>query len=81
MLYEVITDSLRYWVEQMQVDGFRFDLAVTVAREGNEFDPWGAFFKTVLQDPLLSQVKLVAEPWDIGPFGYRLGQFPSNWKA
>ncbi|WP_409420355.1 glycogen debranching protein GlgX [Pseudaeromonas sp. ZJS20] len=76
----LVMDSLRYWVEQMQVDGFRFDLAVTVAREGNEFDPWGAFFKAVLQDPVLSQVKLVAEPWDIGPFGYRLGQFPSNWK-
>lgn len=76
----LVMDSLRYWVEQMQVDGFRFDLAVTVAREGNEFDPWGGFFKAVLQDPVLSQVKLVAEPWDIGPFGYRLGQFPSNWK-
>jgi len=75
----MVMDSLRYWVTEMQVDGFRFDLAVTLAREGNEFDPCGGFFKALMQDPVLSQVKLIAEPWDIGPFGYRLGQFPSQW--
>lgn len=76
----LIMDSLRYWLEVMQVDGFRFDLAVTLAREGNEFDPCGGFFKAIMQDPVISQAKLIAEPWDIGPFGYRLGQFPSQWK-
>ena len=72
-------DSLRYWVTEMQVDGFRFDLAVTLARESNGFNEQSAFFKSVLQDPVLSQVKLIAEPWDIGPGGYRLGAFPSEW--
>lgn len=75
----LVLDALRYWVTEMQVDGFRFDLAVTLAREAGEFDPMGAFFKALMADPVLSQVKLVAEPWDIGPFGYRLGQFPSQW--
>ena len=76
----LVMDSLRYWLTEMQVDGFRFDLAVTLAREGNEFDPCGGFFKAIMQDPIISQAKLIAEPWDIGPFGYRLGQFPSQWK-
>lgn len=72
-------DSLRYWVTEMQVDGFRFDLAVTLARESTGFNEQSAFFKAILQDPLLSQVTLIAEPWDIGPGGYRLGGFPSDW--
>ena len=72
-------DSLRYWVTEMHVDGFRFDLAVTLARESNGFNEQSAFFKAVLQDPVLSRVKLIAEPWDIGPGGYRLGGFPSDW--
>ncbi|AWB67691.1 glycogen debranching enzyme GlgX [Saccharobesus litoralis] len=76
---QLVTQSLRYWVEEMQVDGFRFDLAVSLAREGNEFDNYSAFFKVLFQDPVLSQVKLIAEPWDIGYGGYRLGQFPENW--
>ncbi|MGL4207571.1 MAG: glycogen debranching protein GlgX [Aeromonadaceae bacterium] len=76
----LVMDSLRYWTQEMQVDGFRFDLAVTLAREGNEFDPCGGFFKAIMQDPIVSRAKLIAEPWDIGPFGYRLGQFPSQWK-
>ncbi|NTS76978.1 glycogen debranching protein GlgX [Catenovulum sp. SM1970] len=76
---QMVTASLRYWVEEMQVDGFRFDLAVSLAREGNEFDNYSAFFKVLFQDPVLSQVKLIAEPWDIGYGGYRLGQFPPNW--
>ena len=72
-------DSLRYWVTEMQVDGFRFDLAVTLARETEGFTEQSAFFKALLQDPVLSQVKLIAEPWDIGPGGYRLGGFPNDW--
>ncbi|MCW8995282.1 MAG: glycogen debranching protein GlgX [Psychromonas sp.] len=72
-------DSLRYWATEMQVDGFRFDLAVTLARENNGFNERSAFFKAILQDPVLSRVKLIAEPWDIGPGGYRLGGFPSDW--
>lgn len=76
----LVMDSLRYWVTEMHVDGFRFDLAVTIAREGGDFDPFGGFCKALMQDPVLRQVKLIAEPWDIGPFGYRLGQFPSQWR-
>lgn len=76
---QLVMDTLRYWVTEMQVDGFRFDLAVSLAREGNEFDHYSAFFKVVFQDPVLSRVKLIAEPWDIGMGGYRLGQFPTNW--
>jgi glycogen operon protein len=72
-------DSLRYWVTEMQVDGFRFDLAVTLAREIHGYNEHSAFFKAIMQDPVLSQVKLIAEPWDIGPGGYRLGGFPSEW--
>lgn len=73
-------DALRYWVTEMQVDGFRFDLAVTLAREAQGFSAEGAFFKAILQDPILSNVVLIAEPWDIGPGGYRLGGFPEQWK-
>lgn len=76
---QLVTESLRYWVEDMHVDGFRFDLAVSLAREGHDFDNYSAFFKVLFQDPVLSQVKLIAEPWDIGWGGYRLGQFPENW--
>lgn len=76
----LVMDSLRYWVTEMHVDGFRFDLAVTLAREGGEFDPYGGFCKALMQDPVLRKVKLIAEPWDIGPFGYRLGQFSIQWR-
>lgn len=76
---KLVIDTLRYWLEEMQVDGFRFDLAVSLAREANEFEAYSAFFKAVFQDPIISKAKLIAEPWDIGHGGYRLGQFPSNW--
>jgi len=79
---QLVLDSLRYWVTEMHVDGFRFDLATTLAREdrqNREFDPFARFFTTVQQDPVLSGVKLVAEPWDLGPGGYRLGGFPPDW--
>lgn len=76
----LVLDSLRYWVTEMHVDGFRFDLAVTLAREGGDFDPYGGFCKALMQDPVLRNVKLIAEPWDIGPFGYRLGQFSTQWR-
>lgn len=76
----LVMDSLRYWVTEMHIDGFRFDLAVTLAREGGDFDPYGGFCKALMQDPVLRNVKLISEPWDIGPFGYRLGQFPTQWR-
>lgn len=75
----LVMDSLRYWVEEMGVDGFRFDLATTLGRTHGDFDPLGGFFGAVTQDPVLAGVKLVAEPWDIGPAGYRVGQFPRRW--
>ena len=75
----MVLDSLRFWVECMGVDGFRFDLATTLGREAHGFDPEGGFFDAVRQDPVLSQVRLIAEPWDIGPGGYRLGAFPSEF--
>lgn len=75
----LILDSLRYWVDEMHVDGFRFDLASTLGRERYDFDPRGGFFDAVHQDPLLSQVKLIAEPWDIGEGGYQVGNFPIRW--
>jgi glycogen operon protein len=75
----LILDSLRYWVEEMHVDGFRFDLATTIGREHYDFDAWGGFFDAVHQDPVLSQVKLIAEPWDIGEGGYQVGNFPVLW--
>jgi len=76
---QMVTDSLRYWVEEMHVDGFRFDLAASLGRESDEFFRENGFFKAVHQDPLLSQVKLIAEPWDLGPGGYQLGHFPEGW--
>ncbi|HET9956504.1 MAG TPA: glycogen debranching protein GlgX [Polyangiaceae bacterium] len=76
---QLVLDSLRYWVQEMHVDGFRFDLAVTLARDPYEFDMFSRFFATVQQDPVLSHVKLIAEPWDIGPGGYRVGGFPPGW--
>jgi isoamylase len=75
----MILDSLRYWVTEMHVDGFRFDLAVTLGREDPDFLATGGFFDAIHQDPVLSQVKLIAEPWDIGPDGYQVGQFPMIW--
>ena len=76
---QFITDSLRYWVQHMHVDGFRFDLASTLARELHEVDKLGAFFDIIHQDPVLSQVKLIAEPWDLGEGGYQVGNFPVLW--
>ncbi|MGD9714250.1 MAG: glycogen debranching protein GlgX, partial [Thermomicrobiales bacterium] len=76
---QMIMDSLRYWVLQMHVDGFRFDLASTLARELFEVNKLGAFFDIIHQDPVLSQVKLIAEPWDVGPGGYQVGNFPVLW--
>jgi len=76
---QLVMDSLRYWVSEMHVDGFRFDLASTLARGLNEADRLSAFFDAIHQDPLLSQVKLIAEPWDVGPGGYQVGQFPVRW--
>jgi len=76
MVLRMVMDSLRYWVEVMHVDGFRFDLASTLARDDNGFQPNSAFFSAIRQDPVLNRVKLIAEPWDIGPGGYQLGAFP-----
>jgi isoamylase len=76
---QLIMDSLRYWVHEMHVDGFRFDLAATLARELHEVDRLGAFLDIIQQDPVLSQVKLIAEPWDLGEGGYQVGQFPPGW--
>ncbi|MGC4004945.1 MAG: hypothetical protein QM811_18275 [Pirellulales bacterium] len=76
---QLIMDSLRYWVLEMHVDGFRFDLASTLARELYEVNRLGAFFDIIHQDPVLSQVKLIAEPWDVGPGGYQVGNFPIGW--
>jgi glycogen operon protein len=76
---QLIMDSLRYWVLAMHVDGFRFDLAATLARELHEVDRLGAFFDIIHQDPVLSQVKLIAEPWDLGEGGYQVGNFPVLW--
>ena len=75
----LIMDSLRYWVTEMHVDGFRFDLAATLAREFHEVDRLSAFFDLIQQDPVLSQVKLIAEPWDVGEGGYQVGNFPPLW--
>lgn len=76
---QLIMDSLRYWVLEMHVDGFRFDLAATLARELHEVNRLGAFFDIIRQDPVLSQVKLIAEPWDLGEGGYQVGNFPPGW--
>jgi len=76
---QLIMDSLRYWVTEMHVDGFRFDLAATLAREFYDVDRLSSFFELVQQDPTVSQVKLIAEPWDVGPGGYQVGNFPPQW--
>jgi glycogen operon protein len=76
---QLIMDSLRYWVMEMHVDGFRFDLAATLAREFYDVDRLSSFFDLVQQDPVVSQVKLIAEPWDVGPGGYQVGNFPPQW--
>ncbi len=76
---QMVMDSLRYWVQEMHVDGFRFDLATVLGRGRRGFDRHAAFFACIAQDPVLAGVKLIAEPWDIGPGGYQLGQFPAGW--
>ena len=76
---QLIMDSLRYWVTEMHVDGFRFDLAATLARQFHEVDKLSAFFDIIQQDPVISQVKLIAEPWDLGDGGYQVGNFPPLW--
>lgn len=75
----LIMDSLRYWTVEMQVDGFRFDLAATLARELHDVNRLSAFFEIIYQDPVISQVKLIAEPWDVGEGGYQVGKFPPGW--
>jgi glycogen operon protein len=76
---QLVTDSLRYWVEQTHVDGFRFDLGTILAREPNGFDNRSGFLKSCCQDPVLNTVKMIAEPWDLGPGGYQVGAFPPGW--
>jgi glycogen operon protein len=76
---QLVLDSLRYWVEEMHVDGFRFDLASALAREGGVVSHWGGFFDVIRQDPVLNRVKLIAEPWDLGWGGYQVGNFPPGW--
>lgn len=76
---QLIMDSLRYWILNMHVDGFRFDLASTLARELHDVDKLGSFFDIITQDPIISQVKLIAEPWDLGAGGYQVGNFPPGW--
>ena len=73
---QLIMDSLRYWALEMHVDGFRFDLAATLAREFHDVDRLATFFDLVQQDPVVSQLKLIAEPWDVGAGGYQVGNFP-----
>ena len=76
---QLVMDSLRYWVTEMHIDGFRFDLAAALARSFHDVDKLSAFFEVIQQDPVLSQVKLIAEPWDLGPGGYQVGEFPPLW--
>ena len=76
---QLIMDSLRYWIQEMHVDGFRFDLASALARELHDVDRLSAFFDIIHQDPIISQVKLIAEPWDVGEGGYQVGNFPAQW--
>jgi glycogen operon protein len=76
---QLIMDSLRYWITEMHVDGFRFDLASALARELHDVDKLGSFFDIIHQDPIINQVKLIAEPWDVGPGGYQVGNFPVGW--
>ncbi|HEY0844256.1 MAG TPA: glycogen debranching protein GlgX [Noviherbaspirillum sp.] len=76
---QMVTDSLRYWAESFHIDGFRFDLGATLGREGTGFDPGSGFFDAILQDPVLSRLKLISEPWDVGPGGYQLGNHPPRF--
>jgi isoamylase len=76
---QMVMDSLRYWAQSYRVDGFRFDLGVTLGREGTGFDQGSGFFDAILQDPVLSRLKLISEPWDLGPDGYQLGQHPPGF--
>jgi isoamylase len=76
---QLVTDSLRYWALEMHVDGFRFDLAPALARENGEYSQGAGFFDAIRQDPAMSRTKLIAEPWDVGPNGYQLGNFPPSW--
>ena len=76
---QMVLDSLRYWVEEMHVDGFRFDLCTTLGRENGDYSQGAAFFDAMRQDPVMAQIKLIAEPWDVGPVGYQLGNFPPGW--
>ena len=76
---QLIIDSLRYWITEMHVDGFRFDLASALARSLHDVDKLSSFFDTIHQDPVISQVKLIAEPWDVGAGGYQVGEFPPLW--
>src|SRR5258705_746217 len=76
---QLIMDRLRYWIQEMHVDGFRFDLASALARELSEVDRLGSFFDIIHQDPVISQAKLIAEPWDLGEGGYQVGNFPEKW--
>ncbi len=76
---QMVMDSLRYWVEECHVDGFRFDLTTALGREYDQFDPSAVFFDAVHQDPVLQRAKMIAEPWDLGPNGYQLGNFPPGW--
>ena len=76
---QLVMDSLRYWIHEMRVDGFRFDLATSLARDDVEFSRFATFLKAIESDPVISKVKLIAEPWDVGPGGYQLGKFPSTW--
>ena len=76
---DLVLDSLRYWVEEMHVDGFRFDIAPVLGRRDPGFDPAAPFFQRIAHDPVLSEVKLIAEPWDLGPDGYQVGAFPPGW--
>ncbi len=78
-ILKLIMDSLRYWATEMRVDGFRFDLAAALARELFDVDRLSAFFDIIHQDPVLAEIKLIAEPWDVGPGGYQVGQFPPGW--
>ncbi len=80
VVVRLIADSLRYWVQEMHVDGFRFDLAPVLGRDHHHFNPLGTFFQVAHQDPVLSRVKLIAEPWDLGDGGYQLGHFPAPWR-
>lgn len=77
---QLVMDSMRYWIQEMHVDGFRFDLAVELGRNGHNYDRRAAFFQAVSQDPVVGRTKLIAEPWDLGPGGYQIGNFPTEWK-